>query len=131
MTTLDRHTVDNFVPDVSRYQHSINEAVVYTDGVQYVAEAGNACWLLDAIAAWLQETHLARHVEQDPRIAEMHFWKLTVDADRSAVLEARVDASGEPFIREFIQQTDFPLHSVDVWAAWNGHQWTLFLPSEY
>ena len=61
----------------------------------------------------------------------MHFWKLAVNADGSAELTARADSPDEPFIREQIPFTDFPLDEVDVWAANGADKWVLMLPSEY
>jgi hypothetical protein len=60
----------------------------------------------------------------------MQFWRLTV-TDESAVLVAEADSGEEPFIRQEIEFTDFPLEKIDIWAAFDGLHWTLYLPSEH
>ena len=64
----------------------------------------------------------------------MHFWRLTVKEDGSAMLEARADGDEEPFIVQEIPWTDCPF-DLDVWAAENeinGERvQTLMLPREY
>jgi hypothetical protein len=62
-----------------------------TDGVHYLAEEARCYWLLDAIGSYQPE--LAKH--HDQRLREMQFWRLTVNADKSAVLTCAAD-SGEP-----------------------------------
>lgn len=67
----------------------------------------------------------------DERIGLMHFWKLAVHANRSAVLTAEADAGEPPFIQQEIPYTDFPLDEIRLWAGNDGEHWTLLLPSEY
>ena len=42
-----------FTGELERFFHPLNRKVVYTPGVQYVAQAGQAYWLIDAIASYL------------------------------------------------------------------------------
>jgi len=99
--------------------------IIYTEGMQYVAEAGAAYWLIDAIGSWLRT---------QPTLREhgIIFWKLTRQ-ERGAVLEGFHDAD-EPItgLRQEIEYTDFPLPEIAVWAAVNHlGGWTLYLPSEH
>lgn len=128
---LTKHDLSQFHGDLVRYQHTLNRRVIYTLGVQYVAEAGGAYWLIDAIASYLTPGGLMEPIRQDGRIAELQFWTLTVLEDRSALLEARADSPCEPFVRQQIPYTDFPLESVSIWAGYDGVRWTLYLPSEH
>lgn len=52
MTTATLTTADlrQFNGSENWYRHSLNRDILYTDGAQYVAEAGGAYWLLDEIA---------------------------------------------------------------------------------
>jgi hypothetical protein len=60
----------------------------------------------------------------------MQFWRLTVTG-QSAVLIAEADVGEEPFIRQEISYTDFPLEQTAIWAGYDGTKWTLYLPSEH
>jgi hypothetical protein len=92
--------------------------LVYTEGVEYLAEQANAYWLIDLIASWCI----------DPRIQANEFihWKLTVNPDRTAVAIAD-DGNGNEILRQYIEVTDFPLDEITLFLT----DRTLLLPSEY
>jgi DICT domain-containing protein len=69
-------------------------------------------------------------MSKDYRIRTMQFWRLTV-SDQSAALVAEADAGEDPFIRQEIEYTDFPLDKIEIWAGYDGNRWTLYLPSEH
>jgi hypothetical protein len=126
-----RQELQQFTGDMERYRHGLNRQVIYTPGVQYLAEQAGAYWLIDAIASHIGSPAFRQAATHDPRIAEMHFWKLIVSDNRSALLQATAD-SGEPaFIEQAIEFTDFILDKIDIWAAYDGQHWTLYLPSEH
>lgn len=102
------------------YTHPLG--LLYTDGVQYLAERGGAYWLLDAISSWRFDPI----VRDDRMLQQIQFWKLTVNPDRSAVLICERDADDVAVIQE-IPFTDFPLTSVTIYCQ-DG---VLLLPSEY
>ena len=119
-----------FTGDLERYTHPINRNVIYTPGVQYVAEAGGAYWLIDAIASYFGSDLMKRAMAEDNRLTYLQFWRLRVN-DNSAVLVAEADAGEKPFITQEIPFTDFPLDEIEIWAAFDGKRWTLYLPSEH
>ena len=135
MTTTSKHLTQldlaQFTGDLKRYRHPLNGTVIYTPGVQYLAETAGAYWLIDAIASYLTPSFLAKAAAEDSRVADMHFWSLTVHNDGSASLEARADSPCQPFVRQRIEHTDFPLDSINIWAGYDGVHWTLYLPSEH
>jgi len=45
--TLSKSDLAQFTGSENWYRHGINRNVLYTEGVQYVAEHGGAHWLLD------------------------------------------------------------------------------------
>jgi hypothetical protein len=94
-------------------------------------ERAGAYWLIDAIASWLSSPQFRTAVQRDLRIDDIPFWKLTVGGDRSAVLTAVADSGEEPFIRQAIEFTDFPLLSIELYCEFDGEHWTLMLPSEH
>jgi hypothetical protein len=130
MTTLTKSAIDHFAPSGELYQHSLNPHVRYTAGLQFIAEEGDACWLIDAIASWLTPENLRIHIDEDARVAIRHLWTLTVDRDWTSVLEAQVDKSEYPFIQHYFDGIDFPLAHLEIVANWEGGYWTLLLPSE-
>ncbi len=131
MAKLTKADLMQFTGSQEFYRHVFNRAVVYTEGVQYLAEQGEAFWLIDSIALYIGSHRFNAAAAQDDRINLMHFWKLAVNEDRTANLEARADSPDEPFITEDIPWTDFPLDEADIWACHDGDHWTLMLPSEY
>ncbi len=131
MDELSESDLRRFTGGDVRYRHAFNRAVIYTEGVQFVAERGGAYWLIDEIAIHLDSSAFRKAAARDDRIGLIHFWKLAVNADRSAELTARADSPDEPFIREQIPFTDFPLDEADIWAAHDTENWVLLLPSEY
>lgn len=120
-----------FTGDLERFRHSLNLQVIYTPGVKFLAERGEAYWLIDAIASYFGTEQMREAMQQDPRLRMMQFWRLEVGRKRSAVLTARADDDVEPFISQGVLWTDFPLDYVDVWAGFDGEHWTLYLPSEH
>ncbi len=128
---LSPESLRQFTGTTGYYRHSLNRRVIYTDAIKFVAEEGGAYWLIDAIASWIGSKTFREAVSKDERIGEMHFWRLEVKEDRTAVLFAKADSPDEAFIIQSIPFTDFPLESIDIWAAYDGEHWTLYLPSEH
>ncbi len=128
---LSLQELRQFSGDDQRYRHAINRRVIYTPGIQYLAEKAGAYWLIDAIAIHIGSKPMQRKMALDPRAGEMLFWSLTVKPDQSAHLTAVVDQDVSPIFRERIQWTDFPLDKIDIWSAFDGQYWTLYLPSEH
>ena len=109
--------------------------VIASDGGIHVARhggQGGAFWLLEAIASYQPE--LQRH--PDERLKDMQFWKLVVNADKSAILTCVADTGEEPAVEQHIEFTDFDLPEIDLWVAptddgKGGVIWVILLPSEH
>jgi hypothetical protein len=116
--TLTEADLRQFTGTENIYRHGLVRHIRYTDGAQHVAEAGQAYWLLDAIAC----------SQLEPKIAAEPFqlWTLTVHEDRSADLRC-TDGNGIVIKSERIAFTDFPLKSIDLYCTDN----TILLPNEY
>ena len=113
------------------YRHGLDPRVIYTEGVQFLAERAGAYWLLDVIVSYLTPRFVEEAAQVDERIRFLQFWWLEVAPDRSAVVTARADYKvGTPFVTHKIDFTDFPLESADIWAGYDGARWRLFLSSE-
>lgn len=128
---LTENDLQHFTGDLVRVRHPLNRRVIYTPGVQHVAEAGGAYWLVDAIASWIGSEEFQAAEQQDGRISEMHFWAFERQGEVAGRLTARADSPDEPFIVQEIEFTDFPLPRIDIWAAYDGSFWTLYLPREH
>lgn len=130
-TPLTHADLRQFTGDLDRFRHPLARGVIYTPGVQYLAERAGAYWLIDEIALAIAGGDVAKAGRSDGRVLSLHFWKLEVREDRSAELTARADNDVPPFLSRRIPWTDFPLDYVDVWAGFDGQHWTLYLPSEH
>lgn len=128
--TLTHDDLRQFTGDLERYRHQLARKVIYTPGIKFVAQRGGAYWLIDELAFAITGGEIDRAGRSDPRVLEMHFWTLTV-SDQVGELTARADSDVEPFFVKGIDYTDFPLDKIDIWAAFDGEHWTLYLPSEY
>lgn len=100
------------------YRHHINRSIHYTDGVKYVAEVGEAYWLIDEIAL----------IQNDARIAPQEFqhWTLTVNDDSTARLVCYGGNRNTVYEKD-VAFTGFPLDTISFYLANN----VLLLPSEY
>ena len=127
---LQASDLRQFSGDLERFRHQFNRNVIYTPGVQYLAEQGQAYWLIDAIASYFGSDVMNQATQKDSRLRSMQFWRLEVKDD-AGILTARADDGVEPFVRQEIEYTDFPLEQVDIWAGFDGSRWTLYLPSEH
>lgn len=115
---LSQADLAQFTGSESFYRHNLVRAVVYTEGVQYLADKAGAYWLVDKIAT----EQLRRRIHQE----EFQAWKLVVNADKSATLTME-DGNGKSLTQEKIDWTDFPLPEITLWFTNN----TILLPSEY
>ncbi|HRE43168.1 MAG TPA: hypothetical protein PKY87_04275 [Terricaulis sp.] len=115
---LRPHDLLNFTGSEHWYRHPLWPSITYTDGARYVAEAGGAYWLLDAIVSH----------QHDPKVRSQDFqvWKLIVADDRSALLSCE-DGDHALITSQAIAFTDFPLPDITLWLQNN----VIFLPSEY
>ncbi len=116
---LKAQDLAQFTGSETFYCHPLSGGCLYTEGVRYLAEAGSAYWLLDAILC--PQPHLAVL-----RSAEFQVWTLAVHANRSAKLICTDGDDGRLYVHP-IPWTDFPLDAVTLWFA----NRTLYLPGEH
>jgi hypothetical protein len=100
------------------YRHSLNRKVLYTEGVQYLAEHAGAYWLIDEIA-------IAQGYEPRVKAEEFQSWKLVV-TNSTATLTCD-DGNGNVVFSKHIEFTDFPLPEINLWVEGN----VILLPSEH
>lgn len=117
--TLNQADLAHFTGSEQFFRHALNRSVIYTEGVQYLAEHGGAYWLIDEIA-------LAQRYVPAVAAEEFQLWNLSVAEDRTAILACE-DGNGGGVFTKAIEYTDFPLTEIKLYYT-NG---TLLLPSEY
>ena len=99
--------------------------MIYTPGIRYLADRADAYWLIDAVARHLTSEKFCRAIQDEPRIQDLHIWKLVVSDNDSAVLTAQADSNEPAFITQEIVFTDFPLSEIDLWVGFDGQYFTL------
>lgn len=109
---LTRADLVQYIGTTNYYKHP-SSGLEYTDGVQHMAQAGEAYWLIDAIASYHR---------QEP----FQVWTLTVTGMKAVL--TMVEDTGQPvLVRQDIPFTDFPLDEIVLWLI----EGVLILPSEY
>ena len=117
--SLTEADLDRFTGTEHWYRHPLAPGVLYTDGARYVAEQGGAYWLLDSIA-------IAQKFSAAVAAEGFQLWKLTVKADRTALLVCE-DGNGRRVYAQAIDYTDFPLSEIALYFTND----VILLPSEY
>lgn len=104
------------------FKHGFGE-IVYTEGVQFLAQKANAYWLIDTIASYQAQKLLINNA----LLQEFQLWRLEVNENHTAILTCRTDSYCQPIITQNIEFTDFPLKSIKLYLC----EKVLMLPSEY
>jgi hypothetical protein len=86
----------------------LKKRFLLTDGTKYLAEKASAFWLMDAIASHQTNGQLAAE--------EFQFWTLDVNEKHEAVLTC-TDGNEKQLVCQEIPYTDFPLHSITLYAV--------------
>jgi len=122
MTTTPKLTkahLSQFTGTEQWYRHALNRNVLFTDGAKYVADEGNAYWLLDMIA--ISQAH-------DKRVSRQPFqvWKLEVRPNGSATITVE-DGNYNLLCTHELTYTDFPVPEMTLWFS----SYVIYLPSEH
>lgn len=117
--TLTKADLRQFTSSEKFYRHALVRSVFYTGGVKYVAENGDAYWLIDEIA-------FAQRYEESITGEAFQLWTLTVHEDRTATLICE-DGDGRLVFTKAIECTDFPLVEITFYCINSA----ILLPSEY
>ena len=117
--TLTKTDLAQFTGTEIWYRHSIRRNILYTEGVQYVAEKAGAYWLIDEIA----------FNQMQPRVGSERFqvWTLRTDLEKSTAVLTCDDGNDRVIYTKKISYTDFPLDEIRIFFVNN----VMHLPSEY
>ena len=127
---LTHADLSQFTGDLERFYRPYNRKVLYTPGVKFLAEKAEAYGLMDDIASNYGSEQMIEAMNRDARLKSLQLWRLEL-TDNSAVLIAYADVGEEPFIRQEISYTDFPLDYVEIWAGYDGQVWTLYARNRF
>ena len=98
--------------------------VLMTDGVKFVADKGEAYWLMTAIASYLPEY-----------TSKETFIVATLNVTRTATSSHAIlkldDGNDNVLAQQYIEYTDFELAEIKFYACYNGDMWVIMLPREY
>jgi hypothetical protein len=110
------------------YRHSLARKLVYTDGVQEVAEAAGAYWLLDVIGTEFTPVML-KQFETGYGIATI---TIEVKDSRATIV---MTAGEEELYQRKLEYTSFPAGAWEFLLGVDndlvGYRTTLILPTEY
>jgi hypothetical protein len=118
MENFDPSLLTQFTGTERYYQ--ISRRHLLTDGTKYLAEHAECFWMMDAIASHLSEIGTSDWFVQV---------KVTVKDSRATMIYD--DGNGNEHARQEIPYTDFSMHSIALFACWDGLHWVIMLPSEY
>ena len=105
----------------TEHYYRIMPSVLITDGAKFVADKGEAYWLITAIASYLPQFTDTEHFI----VANLY-----VSSTRSAQLTLD-DGNGNILAEQHIAYTDFELDSIRFYACYAVDFWVIMLQSEY
>ena len=120
--TITYADLAQFTGTTQWFRHSLNRAVLYTEGAQYLAEHAGAYWLLDEIA-------IAQRYERNLKDQPFQVWKLTV-TNSTATLSC-TDGNGKTLVAKHIDYNDFPLPEIELYVEGDVEGRVILLPSEH
>jgi hypothetical protein len=115
-------TLEQFHGTSKWYRHGTFRTLYWTEGVQYLADAAQAYWLIDAVGSW----------QFEPKVRRENFqaWTLTVHTHKQSTLVC-TDGNKKRVAQQKIPYTDFPLEEVTLWLSGDATEQVLMLPGEY
>ena len=122
MTAQWANELNNF-SGTERY-YRITPDTVITDGAKFVADNGEAYWLMTTIASYLPE-----FTEKETFIVAT--LQVTRTATSSHAILKLDDGNDNILAEQFIEYTDFPLDVIKLYACYAGDMWVIMIPREY
>jgi len=121
---VDREILAKFTSTENLHEFStLVTNVLLTDGTKYLADHAGCHWLMEIIG-------LHQNINREYHIESFQLWTLTVREDSTAVVEC-FDGPRNQIYRHFVEYTEFPLRSIDLYAVQVEHRIIIMLPTEY
>ena len=121
---IELSNLQHFTGSEKFFRHPLNPRLLFTEGVQYLAEKAGAYWLIDVVAS-------VQHFGPQLHKHSFQSWKLTVDTDKATGLVECTDGNNAKLYAQAIEYTDFPLPEISLFCCDSEGQHVLMLPSEY
>lgn len=125
MSKLTQEQIDTFNDNLKQFtgtemwfRHPLVQDILYTQGVQYVAETLGAYWLVDMVAI----SQLVKAV----RAESFQVWTIKLVNGSDPIITCQ-DGNYHTVYQSRIQYSDFPLPEFTLWFTDN----VILLPSEY
>lgn len=115
---LTQSDLDQFCGSEHYYFLPLFPACNYTDGVKFLAERGNAYWLLDLI--------FSAQISEKVRGEEFQSWHIDIKPNTHEGIVTATDGKGKVIYMQKLPYTDFPFN-LKLFYTNN----VLLLPSEY
>jgi len=124
MMKIDKETLAKFNSTEHLHEFStLTPNVLLTDGAKYLADRGGCHWLMEIIGIF-------QNINAEYNIESFQLWTLTVREDSSALVEC-FDGPRNQIYRHFVEYTEFPLRSIDLYVVHVEHRIIIMLPGEY
>jgi hypothetical protein len=108
----------------TEHYYRIMPTVLMTDGAKFVADNGEAYWLMTAIASYLpQFKNTEPFIVADLQVTN-------IGNSRTALLKLE-DGNENVLAQQYIEYTDFELDEMKLYACYTGEMWVIMLPREY
>ena len=108
----------------TEHYYRIMPTVLMTDGAKFVADNGEAYWLMTAIASYLPDfTNTESFI-----VANL---TVTRTATACSALLKLDDGNDNVLVEQHIAYTDFELDEIKFYACYTGDTWVIMLPREY
>lgn len=125
-TNFNLNELNHFTGSEYVFQHWCNNRLVYTEGIQHLANKLKCYWLIEEMAYVILPKLLEHHFD--------HFYciKFFVNNDFSATILID-DGNGNIHFDYEIRWTDFPIIGKEIkfYLCNSGNHYCLMLPSEY
>ena len=108
----------------TEHYYRIMPNVLMTDGAKFVADNGEAYWLMTAIASYLPQ------FKNTESFIVANLQVSNTGNSRSALLKLD-DGNDNILIEQHIAYTDFALDEMKLYACYTGDNWVIMLPREY
>ena len=117
--------LNQFTGSEDFFKHSINRKLIYSEGVEYLAEQARCYWLIDLIACVLLPHLLIKYNDS--------FYSIELLVTGNSAVITVDDGNDNIHINHKVRWTDFPItgEPVKFFLCESDEYYCLMLPSEY
>src|ERR1700722_6473459 len=105
-TDFNLNELRQFTGSEHFFKNGINRKLIYTEGVQYLAEKARCYWLIDEIAVILLPSLLKNRYDE--------FYSIQLLVTNCSAVITVGDGNGKIYMKHKIEWTDFPISGTPV-----------------